>query len=207
MRPLYSRYACGYQQRKRKAKMANKPIYTTHEVSRLLRVHPRSVINWIKQNLLPCYRTPGGHRRIRRDDLLVFVRKHDIPIPLELIEDKFTVLIVDEDQVIVERITAFLGRQGTYEVHSASDGITGLIKVGRINPDLLILDPAIPGVDGIEVCRRIKSDPANKTTIIAVADSSNYERTSLQSGADAFVLKPFDLEKLYSETKRLLRVM
>jgi excisionase family DNA binding protein len=205
--PLYSRYACGYRQRKRKAKMANKPIYTTHEVSRLLHVHSRSVINWIEQNLLPCYRTPGGHRRIRRDDLLVFVRKHGIPIPLELIEDKFTVLIVDEDQVIVELITAFLGRQGTYEVDSSSDGITGLIKVGRINPDLLILDPAIPGIDGIEVCRRIKSDPANKTTIIVVADSSNYERTSLQSGADAFLLKPFDLEKLHSETKRLLRVM
>jgi len=189
------------------ARMANKTIYTTYEVAHLLHVSPRAVINWIEQNLLPSYRTPGGHRRIRRDDLLVFVRKHNIPIPLGLIEDKFIVLIVDEDQAMVELITAFLGRQGTYEVHSASDGITGLIQVGRINPDLMILDPAIPGVDGIEVCRRIKSDPANKTTIIAVADSSTYEKTSLQSGADAFLLKPFDLEKLHAETKRLLRVM
>jgi excisionase family DNA binding protein len=187
--------------------MANKTIYTTHEVSRLLHVNPRSVINWIEQNLLPCYRTPGGHRRIRRDDLLVFLRKHHIPTPAALIQDKFTVLVVDDDQAIVGLIRTFLLNQGTYEVHSASDGISALIEVGRINPDLLILDLAIPGVDGIDVCRRIKSDPENKTTIIAVSASSKHEKTSLQSGADAFLLKPFDLEKLHAETKRLLRVM
>src|SRR5262249_45675358 len=154
------------------AKMANKTIYTTHEVSRLLHVHPRSVINWIEQNLLPCYRTPGGHRRIRRDDLLVFLRKHGIPTPAALIQYKFSVLIVDEDQTIVELIRTFLLSQGIYEVHSAADGISALIELGHINPDLLILNLAIPGVDGIDVCRRIKSDPANKTIIIAVGDSS-----------------------------------
>src|SRR6266496_492556 len=63
-----------------------KTIYTTHEVSRLLQVNPRSVINWIDQNLLPSYRTPGGHRRIRRDDLLAFLRKHQIPTPAALVE-------------------------------------------------------------------------------------------------------------------------
>jgi excisionase family DNA binding protein len=187
--------------------MPNKTIYTTHEVSRLLQVNPRSVINWIKQNLLPSYRTPGGHRRIRREDFLVFVRKHDMPTPAALIQDKFAVLIVDDDQTIVELIRTFLLGQGSYEVHSAADGISGLIEVGRIKPDLLILNLAIPGVDGIDVCRRIKSDSANKTTIIAVSDSSKYEKPSLQSGADAFLLKPFDLEKLHTETKRLLRVM
>ncbi|PYS39584.1 MAG: hypothetical protein DMG14_13455, partial [Acidobacteria bacterium] len=46
-------------------KNSSKTIYTTHEVSRLLHVNPRSVINWIEQSLLPSYRTPGGHRRIR----------------------------------------------------------------------------------------------------------------------------------------------
>ena len=51
---------------------SDKSIYTTHEVSHLLHVNPRSVINWIEQSLLASYRTPGGHRRIRRDDLLAF---------------------------------------------------------------------------------------------------------------------------------------
>src|SRR5262249_58902370 len=83
------------------AKMANKTIYTTHDVSQILNVNPRSVINWIEKNLLTAYRTPGGHRRIRREDLLSFLRKQQIPIPSILLQGMFTVLIVDYDENIV----------------------------------------------------------------------------------------------------------
>lgn len=184
-----------------------KIIYTTHEVSRLLHVNPRSVINWIEQNLLPSYRTPGGHRRIRRDDLLAFLRKHQIPTPESLIEGKFSVLIVDDEQEIVDIMKVFLQRQGDYEITSAGDGISAMIEVGRTKPDLLILDIMIPGVDGIEVCRRIKADSTNRAVIIAVSGSAEHEKRVLQAGADAFMTKPIDLEKLHTESKRLLRVL
>jgi len=184
-----------------------KSIYTTHEVSHLLHVNPRSVINWIEQSLLPSYRTPGGHRRIRRDDLLAFLRKHQIPTPESLVEGKFSVLIVDDEQEIVDIMKVFLQRQGGYQIATASDGITALIEVGRTKPDLMILDIMIPGVDGIEVCRRIKADSNNKTVIIAVSGNSEHENRILQSGADAFMSKPIDLEKLHTEAKRLLRVL
>src|SRR5581483_7259831 len=151
-----------------------KTIYTTHEVSHLLHVNPRSVINWIEQNLLPSYRTPGGHRRIRRDDLLAFLRKHQIPTPESLVEGKFNILIVDDEPEIVDIMKAYLTRQGGYEITSASDGISALIEVGRARPDLLILDIMIPGVDGIEVCKRIKNEPTNKTAIIAVSGTAEY---------------------------------
>lgn len=184
-----------------------KTIYTTHEVSRLLHVNPRSVINWIEQSLLPSYRTPGGHRRIRRDDLLAFLRKHQIPTPESLVEGKFNVLIVDDEQEIIDIVKAFLQRQGGYQISSASDGITALIDVGRVKPDLLILDIMIPGVDGIEVCRRIKADPTNKTVVIAISGIAENEKKILQAGADAFMAKPIDLEKLHIEAKRLLRIL
>ena len=186
---------------------AAKTIYTTHEVSRLLHVNPRSVINWIEQNLLPSYRTPGGHRRIRHDDLLAFLRKHQIPIPATLVDGRFGVLIVDDEDEIVELIKSFLERQGAYEISTASDGITALIEVGRTKPDLLILDIMIPGVDGVEVCRRIKAEPSNKTAIIAVSGTMEKERKVLQAGADAFMLKPINLDQLHAEAKRLLRVL
>src|SRR5881394_776026 len=105
-----------------------KTIYTTHEVSRLLHVNPRSVINWIDQNLLPSYRTPGGHRRIRHDDLLAFLRKHQIPTPASLVEGTFGILVVDDEQEIIDLIKSFLERQGEYDVSSASDGITALLE-------------------------------------------------------------------------------
>jgi two-component system, OmpR family, response regulator RpaA len=186
---------------------SDKSIYTTHEVSRLLHVNPRSVINWIEQSLLPSYRTPGGHRRIRRDDLLAFVRKHQIPTPESLVEGKFNVLIVDDELEIVDLMKTFLLRQGGYDVATASDGITALLEVGRANPDLLILDIMIPGVDGIEVCRRIKNDSNNRTIIIAVSGSAEHENDIIRAGADAFMVKPLDLERLQSEARRLLRVL
>ena len=184
-----------------------KTIFTTHEVSRLLQVNPRSVINWIEQSLLPSYRTPGGHRRIRRDDLLAFLRKHQIPTPASLVDGTFSILIVDDEDEIASMLKTYFQRQGGYEVTTASDGITALIEVGRIKPDLLILDIMIPGVDGIDVCRRIKGDSANKTSIIAISGVDTNENSILQAGADAFMLKPVDFDKLHVEARRLLRIL
>ena len=186
---------------------AIKSIFTTHEVSRLLHVNPRSVINWIEQSLLASYRTPGGHRRIRREDLLAFLRKHQIPTPESLVDGKFSVLIVEDEEEIVDILKSFFQRDGGYEISSANDGITALIEVGRAKPDLLILDILIPGVDGIEVCRRIKADSTNKTAIIAISGQAETEKKVLQAGADAFMAKPIDLDKLHDEAKRLLRIL
>ena len=184
-----------------------KTIYTTHEVSRLLQVNPRSVINWIEQSLLSSYRTPGGHRRIRRDDLIAFLRKHQIPTPAPLVGGTFNVLIVDDEEEIAGLLKGSFQRQGGYEVISASDGISALIEVGRIKPDLLILDIMIPGVDGFEVCRRIKANSANKTAIIAISGIDVDEEKILQAGADSFMLKPVDFDKLHAEARRLLRIL
>jgi DNA-binding response OmpR family regulator len=107
----------------------------------------------------------------------------------------------------VKILETFFSRQGGYEIHSASDGITALIEVGRAKPDLLILDIMIPGVDGVEVCRRIKADSANRTAIIAISGQPEWEKRILQAGADAFMAKPLDLERLHNEAKRLLRIL
>src|ERR1051325_9891780 len=149
--------------------MKTKSIFTTHEVSRLLQVNPRSVINWIEQDLLASYRTPGGHRRIRREDLLAFLRKHSIPTPATLVDGKFNILIVEDEEEITKLLKTFFERQGNYAIHSATDGISALIDVGRIKTDLLIIDIMIPGLDGVEVCRRIKGEGANKTAIVAIS--------------------------------------
>jgi len=191
----------------KQTKNATKTIYTTHEVSRLLHVNPRSVINWIEQSLLQSYRTPGGHRRIRHDDLMAFLRKHQIPTPASLVADKFSILIVDDDQEIIDLLKAYLERQAPYEIAAAADGITALIEVGRVKPDLLILDIMIPGVDGVEVCRRIKADSSNKTAIIAISGTTERQSQVLEAGADAFMLKPVDMDQLHAEARRLLRVL
>ena len=90
-----------------------KNFYTTHEVSNFCNVYPTTVINWIKEGLLPAYTTPGGHRRVKKDDLLNLMKKNSMPIPEELnkaIADR--VLVIDDDLKILRMIETILSQEG-----------------------------------------------------------------------------------------------
>ena len=188
-------------------KSAIKSIYTTHDLSRLLHVNPRSVINWIEQERLQSFRTPGGHRRVRHEDLMAFLRKHKIPMPAALSSGSFTVLVVENDDDVSQRIQQSLATDNGYKVSTAKDGISALLAVGRERPDLMIIDVKIPGVDGLEVCRQIKSDPKSHTAVIAIGQQPEGADSTTSSGVDAFVPKPLDSDALLSHVKRLLQVM
>ena len=82
-----------------------------------------------------------------------------------------------------------------------------MIDIGRLHPDLMVLDILISGVDGLEVCRRIKENPVNRTAIIAMSGQPEVESKILQAGADCFLPKPLDLDRLMEETRRLLRIL
>ena len=62
-------------------------------------------------------------------------------------------------------------------------------------------------MDGVEVCRRIKADSSNKTVIIAISGQASAEKRIREAGADAFMAKPLDLDKLHDEARRLLRIL
>ena len=188
-------------------KTAIKSIYTTHDLSRLLHVNPRSVINWIEQERLQSFRTPGGHRRVRHDDLMAFLRRHKIPMPSALTQGNFNVLVVENEEDLSQTIQSSLATQNGYKVSAARDGISALLAVGRERPDLMILDVRIPGVDGLEVCRQIKSDPKSHTAVIAIGGQDEGAGHATTAGADAFLPKPLDVDALMSHVRRLLQVM
>jgi excisionase family DNA binding protein len=188
-------------------KSAIKSIYTTHDLSRLLHVNPRSVINWIEQERLQSFRTPGGHRRVRHEDLMAFLRKHKIPMPAALASDSFSVLIVESEEAVTQSIQESLAVQNGYKISTARDGISALLAVGRERPDLMIIDVKIPGVDGLEVCRQIKSDPKSHTAVIAIGAQPDSANNAATAGADAYVTTPLDRDTLLSHVKRLLQVM
>jgi CheY-like chemotaxis protein/predicted RNA binding protein YcfA (HicA-like mRNA interferase family) len=188
-------------------KSAIKSIYTTHDLSRLLHVNPRSVINWIEQDLLQSFRTPGGHRRVRHEDLIAFLRKHKIPMPASLTAGSFNVLVVENDEGVSKMIESGLAGQNSFNVSSAKDGINALIAVGRNRPDLIILDLGISGVDGLEICRQIKADPANQTVVLAISGQAGMEDSAKAAGADGFLAKPMQTEALVAQMHKLLQVM
>lgn len=188
-------------------KSAIKSIYTTHDLSRLLHVNPRSVINWIEQDLLQSFRTPGGHRRVRHEDLIAFLRKHKIPMPASLMSGTFNVLVVESEDGVANMIQAGLSGQNSYNVSNAKDGINALIAVGRNRPDLIILDLGISGVNGLEICRQIKADPSNHTAVLAISGESTLADSARAAGADAFLAKPMESDVLLAQMHKLLQVM
>jgi len=117
------------------------------------------------------------------------------------------ILVVDDVPQNVRLLEAVLSPRG-YELLSASSGEEALEAIGKRAPDLVLLDILMPGMDGYEVCRRIRSDPATEflPVVMITASGSEQKLRAIESGADDFVTKPFDHAELLARVKSLLRV-
>ncbi len=180
--------------------MELKQSFSTSEVARFCHVTPDTVRKWAEAGRIPVFKTPGGHRRIRRDDLIRFLRDNAIPLHVELQEDGTRILVVDDEQTIAGVIQRFLERSGRhFEVAVAKDGFDAGHRVGTFQPTVVFLDLLLPGVDGFEVCRRIKSSAATSSTKV-IAMTGAYEADTanriVELGAATCLRKPFTPEDL-----------
>ncbi len=87
--------------------MSKRSFFTTFEISQICEVNPTTVQNWVKGKKLRAYSTPGGHRRVRREDLVAFMREFGLPIPREL--EPRLVLIVDDEREMLDLLSSELG--------------------------------------------------------------------------------------------------
>ncbi|MET0403274.1 MAG: response regulator [Cystobacter sp.] len=102
-------------------------------------------------------------------------------------------LIVDDEVAILEALTDILSVEG-YEVATAANGAEGLQQVGRNRPDLILLDLMMPVMDGQEMLRRLKDDPALRTIPVVVMSAGRVTKAELQGSQ--FLAKPFELDDL-----------
>jgi len=184
---------------------------TVYKASQMCKVSSKSIINWIEAGHIKAYKTVGGHRRIKREDLEMFMRKQGIPIPEdEPSNERKRILVVDDDPIIVETIVQALEEdEFDYDVISAADGFEAGLQVNHFKPDLLILDIMMPDIKGNEVCRKIKSNPETKGTKIIVLsaylDEDKFKEMK-DHGADMCFSKPLPLPQLKEEVARLLEI-
>jgi len=184
-------------------------ILTVFKASKQCNVSPKTIINWIESGHITAYKTVGGHRRIKKSDLVAFMTKQGIPIPEDTpVEERTRILVVDDDPIIVETIVQSLEEdEHDYEVISASDGFEAGIQVNHFKPHLLILDIMMPDIKGYEVCKKIKSDEETKDIKIIVLsaylDEEKFKKMK-EHGADVCFSKPLPLPQLKKEVARLL---
>ncbi len=177
--------------------MVKRSFYTTFEISQICEVNPTTVQNWVKEKKLKAYVTPGGHRRIRKEDLKAFMRKFGMPIPSDIADARPYIIIVDDEVEVLGMLKAVLESDGDeLEIATAVGGVEALLLIGERKPDLLILDIMLPGMNGFEVCRKLKSSATTRNirivAITGVHDATLRERI-LKAGADLFFAKPLNV--------------
>ncbi|GGC67963.1 response regulator transcription factor [Hoyosella rhizosphaerae] len=115
------------------------------------------------------------------------------------------ILVVDDDRAVRESLRRSLSFNG-YTVELAVDGVDALERVAASPPDALVLDVMMPRMDGLEVCRRLRSQGDDRPILVLTARDSVSERVSgLDAGADDYLPKPFALEELLARLRALLR--
>jgi two-component system response regulator MprA len=114
------------------------------------------------------------------------------------------VLIVEDDPAILKVLQRGLAYEG-YTVDIATDGRAGLNQARDHRPDLVILDIMLPGMDGLEVCRRLRTGGSLPILMLTAKDTIQDRVQGLDAGADDYIVKPYDLDELLARIRALLR--
>lgn len=185
-----------------------KDLITLTEAGDICGVTRNTIWRWIKTGNIRAAATAGGHHRIRYDDLKNFIQKKNMSNRYRDYFDKSRILIVDDEPQIQKFLRKLLTARG-FEVEIASDGFEAGILVMKNSPHLIILDLYMPNMNGFEVCKYLKNDPATrKIKIIAISGKNTEEDEAeiLGLGADIFMPKPLRKNILLNEVLSLIEL-
>lgn len=178
---------------------------STFDVAEMLEVDPGSVANWIDGGKLKAHRTPGGHRRVAVEDLIEFLQAHKMPIPEQLRQDPVCVVVVDAEPDMAKMIGGAIRSDfPAFEVIEAQDGFRAGSIIATMRPEVVVLDLRMPGLDGFDVCKLIKSEEATKHAVVIAMTgfpSADSEQRIKACGAKVCMEKPLDLPLLMTHIR------
>jgi len=181
--------------------------YSLTEAAKKCAVHRVTLWRWIKSKQLTAYRTTTGQYRIKKKDLEDFIEERLKSFNLDEQENKKKILIIDDDpgfRKLVRKIVQELDLQPL----EAATALEAGAKIAQTKPSLIILDLYMPGVDGFEACRIIRSDLKNNNIkILAVTGKGTpeVEEKIRELGADDFLRKPLGKKELINRIQMLLQ--
>jgi CheY-like chemotaxis protein len=134
----------------------------TQRIARVCQVTPATVANWIDQGHLKGHRTPTGRRRVEMDDLVDFLRSHEMDVPPDMLSDgRDVVVVVEDDPQYMRALLKYLQRaELDAEIVAATSGMDGLLEIGRRLPSVVLLDYGLPDLNADALIERLK-EPAS----------------------------------------------
>lgn len=156
---------------------------STREAAKRLGVALSTVQGWVESGRLPAWKTAGGHRRIPADAVAAFNSQQQLSLASGRAAQTQKILIVEDDPVMRhlyrQQIEAW---HLPVELLMADDGFSGLVLMGRHNPDLLIADLSMPGMDGVKMLRRIAAMDPNISKSVIVITALTPEEIAAKGG-------------------------
>ena len=165
-----------------------------------------TVWKYVKSGELKASLTPGRRYRILNKDLELFMHQKRMYPFAKYQPAQKKILIVDDDLHIQKLLTKILSAY-KYKTEVASDGFEAGVKVTEFKPGLIILDLFMPGMDGFEVCKRIKENSLSfQTKILAITgyDTKENKDRIMEAGADGYTVKPFVKDEFLQQIEDLL---
>ncbi len=185
-------------------------IYSALEVANICGVVNQTAINWIRNNHLKAFVTPGGQYRVYHDDLVSFMKNRGMRIPRALFGDDKSLIIVDDDEPFNNSLLSFFEKEfPNFTIYQSFDGFDAGMKMIQHKPYIVLLDLDLPGVSGKDICAKIKGDVTYNNpyvVIITGLDGSDVEEELKAKGADLVLKKPIDFSLLLQSINDFLQV-
>ena len=176
-----------------------KNLLTPRELARLCGVSPDTVRGWCNRRQIKFASTPGGHKRFRRQDVLEFLKTQGFPLPQKSRVSPIRILVVDDDPVFRNSLVGTLQKELDFNVKEASEGYETGRMIGAFDPDVLIFDPKVPGIDGSKICRDIKEkaevDQKKMVIVVGLPGEPSFQE-AYYIGADLCLTKPVEAGRL-----------
>lgn len=172
--------------------------FTIPKAAELCGLHRVTMWKYARQGKIKAAQTPGGKFRIQKKDLRDFMAWMGIQDAATDTRRATRILVADDDPAVQGFLDRLLSSKG-FLTAAAVDGFDTGIKMKTFKPDILILDLFMPDINGIEVCRRVKSDATTSHVIIIGITghhSKKNEADFREAGADDYISKPLDISTL-----------
>ncbi len=177
-----------------------KESYSTSEVAKFCHVTADTIRKWAEAGRINVFKTPGGHRRIRHDELLFFLRDNGIPVSNELIEENMRVLVIGDELSMISAIGRFLEQSScAFDINIAEDAFQAGHLLATLQPHVVFLGLNMDGLNGWDACRRIKEDihlPGTRVIAVAREWSTQDSKRIFDNGAAACLSNPFTPDEL-----------